>query len=1185
MDDDVAMNESEEIGDDDNDEGGRFSKPEYQRKFELNCLYAFMRAYPRAVPINSTTAVPKPIGVSINPNNPNWFEPKDPRKFEPKDAEGGIEEQARREVSTALQKMNNIWNDLDRVRESTPADVKVNMKAQFQDAFSRASNAIKLESSASMPRAYLMSSEDLKIHFLIKPVFIFAPDITSPHFVTSVTCWKCASSSNVVPHQWISRGGRRVHSSFGGYYLYGRVHRCRNCNIYFNNYDSRVMKYYPRSVQLSLPCYVTWRSAMDYDLVAFIVLLVLHGSSFSGIQRTITARYRDKFCENWLAYLVTIHDINAAKRASSNPLLTSHQPLQVIDFGSYESEWGNFIISAEYVKLMFIEDSQRVDGWLSAQLNAALVTGDLLVMDHTFKIAKVLVNSSGKRPFSALFGVMNNHRQYVGVFVKSTKMESVRAFLEFVCAQMEEKGGRFKYVSTDLCCNARHVIMSIMNDSIKGIHLGGWHALMRICSAVPNRKHPNIPAFFRAVFTAGMDFDGKHLSELASTLQTMATKRGTNLSDEDALKEARLEARGSCFHYYPEKLIIFSRIILDALIPFSKIEDSTYGAPIDLGTWRAFFCLSTHILGLRKGSVPEGCLSDPPELMRDGALYNVVREGNVQLGTKQKLKSLRDSVLEGFHNLINNSWIRATRMNVQLGHALLMRCCVEANRRAAVDAGLPGAEVDYKTPNTFNFESILAMYKALGEEARPSALNNYIIQQRVPNARFFAAYDDVTPAANTKTTTRRTDDEDVVAIRAHLPPLNQLNEEGSALADLAKDIVEVPDTAIGDNEPDSALGAMLAQLSFNSNDETTTQRSSTEPCSSPRDDHGADSENTDADRGVFDNVIHDEQAGGGASRIYKEIWPYLRKVKFASEKDRQYAYEMLTMCINKLDGNKPPLQRARVDVGVIVNNSTDVAAPAPAPVDGPSTVAMNEAEDEDLIEEPLSGSRLATSRTVIAPYSNVAASVPLRISDHEGNRTLFHEFYAELQGQPNWANQMLERWKLRYQEYQRTSAPCPFTMVGKVQLLAYQTDYGRYLSQHQNSHTILGPAHTSQVAQAISPVSPQQQQQLSVVSSLGSAAIQQQQQQPQRPEFFSRLTSTSASERASGQHEFLPPPTLHDPAQIRGRGAPLGTAPICPCGRLRKGHFRRCPHNNDPAIRLAFLNNPENKNLENFDKY
>ena len=463
-----------------------------------------------------------------------------------------------------------VAKQLEQANEPSAALMKT-AAARIASALEKMKITLRKNKSAPTPRAYTMTPQNFVDAFVVRAVYVWVPQAYWPNLVGMPPCPFCKSNVNVKILGWPSYGPRRVHGLEGGFFLIGQNLRCTRCKgekggqyANFMNYDARVMALYPRSVQAKFPCYVTHRCAMDVKLVALLVLCVLNKMNFAAMARIVNHMYRDFYLMREFLYLVTLHDVNAARAASIDraALIGGSDPIGVQRFPSYDGLYDGFTVSAGYLKLLFVEDTARIAQWIQDQLGA--VVGEYLVLDHTFTLAgKFRADGRGGKPYKALFGILNEDQQYTGVMVRDTMMETVRSFLESRNRANRDLGAKpVKYLSSDLCCCADKVLLDIFKN-VDMVHLGGFHATRRICETFDN-QHPSSGDACRAVVRAAMDYDGGDLKLHARVLQERARRAGRPLNDEDAAKEALADARGRCIRYYVAPMTMFVRMILNA---------------------------------------------------------------------------------------------------------------------------------------------------------------------------------------------------------------------------------------------------------------------------------------------------------------------------------------------------------------------------------------------------------------------------------------------------------------------------------------------------------------------------------------------------------------------------------------------------------------------------------------------
>ena len=342
----------------------------------------------------------------------------------------------------------------------------------------------------------------------------------------------------------------------------------------------------------------------------------------------------------------------------------------------------------------------------------AEITGKLWVLDHTFKIAGKIMDRKGAQAFAAACDVMNELKQFAAIaFVKDTRIASLRNLFAMLYERTDADAP--EYISTDLCCLADKKILEFFGKAkveadggVGGItqtHLGGWHAVTRVTSKVTNKKNPLSANFSREFWRAAAQFKTEDVESLARCLEL---KEG--LSKEAALDRAWKKPHGHAAHFYPESFIIMRRTV-EVMSQFDGLTIEKYGPVIDLRTWAAWFELMTHVCGTRRRGFK--CLSDPPDLLKNGRVFYVRRAADEARGKPQIIESAaRDSHLEGLHRLLGHSWLPGTRYGEDLAYTLMLPKAVDHNDRMAVARGLR------KDNGTSDVERLVLENRALYEE-------------------------------------------------------------------------------------------------------------------------------------------------------------------------------------------------------------------------------------------------------------------------------------------------------------------------------------------------------------------------------------------------------------------------------------------------------------------------------------
>ncbi|KAH8058330.1 RNA polymerase II transcription regulator recruiting protein [Aureococcus anophagefferens] len=294
--------------------------------------------------------------------------------------------------------------------------------------------------------------------------------------------------------------------------------------------------------------YVTHQAAMDLEMLSVMVFSIIQKMSLSGLAGVVNTMYRDHHLSREFEYLSSVNDTNVTSIRET--------PLKALIYPKFED------------------------------IGFQTTAGD------------------GRRPYKALFGILNEMQQYVGVFVGDTSMKTVQPFLESFSAAYQQGQPRPVYIGTDLCCRADKVLLDerTFGRDVKQVHLGGWHALQRISETMP-KQHPSFGDASRALSRAAMDFVLEHLVTHARVLQARrAAEHLEPLGDEELRAAALADAarRKAAFHYYPAPMVIFRRVMM-WIVAYSKVVHAYYGAVIRERTWDAFYQLATHL-----GTRPSG---------------------------------------------------------------------------------------------------------------------------------------------------------------------------------------------------------------------------------------------------------------------------------------------------------------------------------------------------------------------------------------------------------------------------------------------------------------------------------------------------------------------------------------------------------------------------------------------------
>jgi hypothetical protein len=494
--------------------------PEAQKTFAKACANSLEWHYKAAQRRGAPPS--RPTILESDSKRPGWYEPPDATAAPPR-----VERRA--EATDMQNQIDAVEFGLKQLRASADEPPDASVLERLTTAVTSLQKEMKTTLTGGQPAVATMSDKDFLQSFTLKPVYIWAPHAFWPHLVGMPRCPECKSSEHVRIHDWPPRGPRRVHSFNGGFYLLAQRTRCQTCRAagggdkQFSPYDPTVMALYPRSVQAKFQIYVTHQAAMDLEMLSVMVFSIIQKMSLSGLAGVVNTMYRDHHLSRESEYLSSVNDTNETSIRET--------PLKALIYPKFKDI--GFQTTAGYVRLLFIEDTCRIYEWLRNQLGA--VRGEYLTMDHTFTIASKTVDKDGRRPYKALFGILNEMQQYVGVFVGDTSMKTVQPFLESFSAAYQQGQPRPIYIGTDLCCRADKVLLDerTFGRDVKQVHLGGWHALQRISETMP-KQHPSFGDASRALSRAAMDF----VLELSRTRASFKRDEPRNTSSRSATRSS-----------------------------------------------------------------------------------------------------------------------------------------------------------------------------------------------------------------------------------------------------------------------------------------------------------------------------------------------------------------------------------------------------------------------------------------------------------------------------------------------------------------------------------------------------------------------------------------------------------------------------------------------------------------------
>lgn len=511
--------------------------------------------------------------------------------------------------------------------------------------------------------------------------------------------------------QWSSKDPRRIICTTGPIQLLAMRYKCNVCKFTISGSEPEVLEGLPKIIRDQFPAILTHKSGVSADLFRLIPKLAVLGLSFSAMARIINETSNEELDRTHLLYLLYCQSKSKEARRPNPFSKDTGLEYEVKPYERPEP----CSVSSNFITTIFMAYFLAKAEFLRSQMQS--VVGSILKVDHTFKVAKVLV-ADGHRPFEALWTCINEYGQILTqAFVGTKAFDEIKPAFEKLVHRHTVLGAQQpEVIYTDICCQERGQLSMVMKG-IK-VRLDPFHFLQRfkaVLSAKSDLSRPFLNALSNAIFKV----DEVDLRSLATELEVAKTanKRvfyGRPISASSQVGDfPRKFLKRFCRYTIPPPQELSQRI---------GIVMATFADKID-SNGRPFWNSSLDNCRNRQHKhVRDECLSDPLPVDQ---MHFMTLSGD--------LRSKRGtSPLESYHARKNLA-VSGLRCNPDLILALLAVYNDRFNHSAAIKAGL--------SPDVGHFDLELAkdlntLSSALGLE--PPFPDLKIIQ---PNtSEFFGIY-------------------------------------------------------------------------------------------------------------------------------------------------------------------------------------------------------------------------------------------------------------------------------------------------------------------------------------------------------------------------------------------------------------------------------------------------------------
>lgn len=522
------------------------------------------------------------------------------------------------DVEDAPEQITKYWSD---VTEEFGEDQSNAMRKSF--------NALKSLTSFQETVFPAPQSKKSLASFLTVPYILWCPRRQG---VEEIVCPKCGHNCSPTRLSPV----RRIFALDTPYLYAAEVYQCNNgqCRSSVTGDDPACIVKFPPTIQAKFPVLKTRELGVLRSTADFVLQAASSSLSCSEIVGLMKELYGAAYQRRVVAYLSTCCELretweekykNFGKGFKFN-LKQFEMPLQ-----EPPALWRPPSVDhIADVQLSLIQKRERLyDDYMAS------LTGSILCMDHTFKVAKCLLvlgqDGEHERPWRSQFTVFNEFGEILtSVCTRNEQFCTLEKCLESLASR---PGFSAAIVYVDNCCTVREKILKEFPNSM--ILLDMWHWLQRFCRVIPVGAHPKMHQFFHDLKQVMFD-----------PLFEVSAKRAPR---------QKLKAWERVVPP-PQKLLLRLQEIEE------KHRDTIQSSPKLRSLWPVAI---EH--------VRIGCLSDP----QDVALFRKDRFGHIRCcrGTNTS---------EGHHSQINEKILQRGKNGRVTHDALSRQFCYRANVKAGI---------------------------------------------------------------------------------------------------------------------------------------------------------------------------------------------------------------------------------------------------------------------------------------------------------------------------------------------------------------------------------------------------------------------------------------------------------------------------------------------------------------------
>lgn len=270
--------------------------------------------------------------------------------------------------------------------------------------------------------------------YALQPIFFFLPDLRYgvKSFEDGVLpCPHCKTSKTVTSNGYTQ--GRRVVGFKYTYALIGRQYLCKSCQSAGRSHTFRawhpdVLALLPPHLREEFQITCMHKTCIDNELMHTMNITINEQGTYTGFRRLVAELHAEEFVRRGSQFLHHLAWDSLGRPRKIEAMMQRQNSIPRVSWfadPSTRSGYGDYVPSAEFFQEVHLRFLEVRDEYETRALQH--VDGDILAVDTSHKVTKLVYVAATTQVYHGLFTVMNEYGQVVAFwFVKTGTMEEIR---------------------------------------------------------------------------------------------------------------------------------------------------------------------------------------------------------------------------------------------------------------------------------------------------------------------------------------------------------------------------------------------------------------------------------------------------------------------------------------------------------------------------------------------------------------------------------------------------------------------------------------------------------------------------------------------------------------------------------------------------------------------------------------